>query len=101
MTDSHQPPGYAWLAQAIQDLRGEVREGHHRLRADMNAGFEKLDTQIRIQNGRVNDAEDRLLVIETERRGEASEAIKKGTLAGLLGAGGLTGILEAIRRLWA
>lgn len=100
VTQPEQPLGYSWLYQAIQDLRAEVRDGHTRMRTDMNAGFDKLDHQIRIQNGRVNDTEDRLLVIETERKAEAAEAIKKGTLAGMLGAGGLAGVIEAFRQWW-
>jgi hypothetical protein len=93
-------PGVTWLYDALQAIRAEVRDGHHRLRQDMNAGFDKLDHQIRVQNGRVGTVEDKVLVIETERKAEAGDAIKKGTLAGLLGAGGLAGIVEAMRQWW-
>lgn len=95
----HQP-GVTWLYDALQEIRAEVRDGHHRLRQDMNAGFDKIEDQVRFQNGRVGQVETRVTVIETERKTEDRQVIKKGTLAGLLGAGGVAGILEAVRSWW-
>lgn len=72
-----------------------------RLTQAMAVGFDGTHRRLDGINGRVGAVEDKVLVIETERKGEAAEVIKKGSLAGLLGAGGLAGILEAIRAWWS
>ena len=57
--------------QAIQDLRDEMNQLHgrqslrlERLADDVNGGFEKIRTEMRVQNGRVNDLENRTTAME-------------------------------------
>ena len=60
-----------WL-QSLQDLRDEMHAQHTRqserlemVRADVNAGFNKLRDEMRVQNGRVGKSEQLIAVLET------------------------------------
>jgi hypothetical protein len=62
--------------------------------------FDKLEQKID------DHAEDdllvgnRVLVIETQRDEEKKAALRRGTWAGILAAGGVTSLWEVLRHLW-
>ena len=98
MTDTYSDHG--WIFEALERLRADMNAQHVRMRDDMNAGLSNIRAELQVQNGRVQKTETRLTVIETEREGEKSQALKRGTWAGLLAAGGVTLGVEWVKRMW-
>jgi len=88
-----------WLYEELRDLREQHREAHARLRTDMNAGFAAMTQEMRWRSERLDDHSQRLVIIETERKGEQSQAMKRGTWAALLGAAGLTAAWEGWKKM--
>jgi hypothetical protein len=43
---------------------------------------------------------NRVLIIETQREEEREAAVRRGTWAGIFAAGGVTGVIEAVRHFW-
>ena len=69
------------------------------MREAMIAGFHDLTEKLSV-HARENQAiENRVLIIETERRGEHAAAVKLGTWAGMLGALGLTAAWEGLKHV--
>ena len=89
-----------WLWNELNSLRGEIKDQHQRLRADMNGGFDRLRTEMQFQNGRVSQNDTRITIIETQRAEEAKVIIKRSAWASLLAATGLTGVVEFVRHYW-
>lgn len=93
-----------WLFQRLNDLEGQMREQHQRLRSDMNGGFLKLAHEIgeRVSplERRAEDHSGRLLTIEVERRSEAAQSVKRGALAGILAATGLQAMMKVLEHFW-
>ena len=85
--------------EAINQLRKDFAEAHARLRTDMTAGFGDLSSKLDAHAKDDQAVADRVLVMETERKGEQSQAMKRGTVAALLGAAGLTGAWEGFKRM--
>ena len=90
---------HGWIYEALQSLRNDMTQQHTRLREDVNRGFDAMRVTMEAQNDRMNDHSERLVVIETERRGEAALAVKRGTWAGILASAGLTGAIAAVKWL--
>ena len=93
-----------WLFHRLNTLEDQMREQHQRLRSDMNGGFATLAHEIgeRIApiERRSEDHSGRIIVIETERRAEAAQAIKRGTWAGILAATGVQASLKVLEHWW-
>lgn len=93
-----------WLFQRLNALEDQMREQHQRLRSDMNAGFMKVAHEIseRVSpiERRAEDHSGRLIVIETERRAEAAQSMKRGAWAGILAATGLQACLKMFEHWW-
>lgn len=90
-------PERDWLYEMLEGMRQDQRDGLAQLRLDMNKGFDQLWGEAKIQNGRVRTSEERLTVIETERRQEDKLAAKRGAVAGIVASAGLAGLIEAIK----
>jgi hypothetical protein len=99
MTDYPPPLPDHWVLQALQDLRADMRDQHRRIRDDMNKGFDALHEGIRGHAERLSDHSDRLITIETERKIEAANALKRGTWAGIAAASGVTVLINLAK--WA
>jgi len=90
-----------WLAAQFDDLKAETKDRHERLRADMNAGFQGLAQKLDAHAKDDQLVADRVLIIETERKEESRQQVRKGTLAGMVAAAGLTAGWELLKhRLW-
>lgn len=81
------PSDGQWLFEAINDMRKESQEQHQRLRADVNAGFDKLWDELKgLRKDQIATDKD-VTVIKTERGVEAKyEAAKAGWVAFLASA---------------
>lgn len=90
-----------WLYEMLDGLRKDQREQATQFRLEMNAGLEGMRGELRVQNGRVRQTEDRLTVIETERREEDKQAVKRGVFTGLVASTGLTVVIKLAERLFA
>lgn len=90
----------AQFFDAVQTLRDQIDDRHKSLRASMEHSFDtltqKLDAHIKDDNA----VAGRVLVMETERKGEAAAATKRGTIAGIVAAAGLSGLLEIAKAIW-
>ncbi len=88
-----------WLYHELTDLREQLRENHSRLRADMNLGFSNLAAEMHDGFARIDARAEhhsgRLTIIETERGMEKSQALRRGTWAGLVSAGGFMAVWKA------
>lgn len=102
MNEDHDHRETDWLFNRMNALEEQMREQHQRLRSDMNAGFEKVSHDLRqtviSMTPTCRAHGERLLVIETERGIEKSQALKRGTWAGLAAASGFTILWEVIKR---
>ena len=85
--------------ETINQLRKDFQESHGRLRRDMTEGFADLSSKLDVHAKDDQDVADRVLVIETERKGEQSQSMKRGTWAALLGAAGLTAAWEGWKKM--
>lgn len=104
MTDTPERRETDWMWNQLNAMRDDMKEQHQRLRSDMHAGFDKLSHEIRERvnplERRAEDHSGRLIVIETERRSEAAQALKRGTWAGLLAAVGFQALMKVIEHWW-
>lgn len=71
---------WVYVAEKIDELRKDSKEERHQLRNDMNAGFDKVRYEVQKLREDLTDTDKRLLVVETERKGEANSAAKRATL---------------------
>lgn len=85
------------IIKQMDSLSDQMRDQHTRLREDMDRSFTKLGDTFEKHEAEDRKVADRVLTIETERKAEASHAIKRGTWAGVLAAAGLSGVIEAIK----
>ena len=80
-------PSDQWLFDTLDSMRKETSEQHQRLRADMNAGFDRLRVEIQSLSNEQGKTDKRVLVMETERGSEAKQAASRaGWLAFFAGA---------------
>lgn len=91
----------------MEGMRTDQKDAMTQIRLDMNRGFDQLRSEMQIQNGRVRKSEEniaenetRITTIETERRMEDKQAIRRGGWAGLIAAAGLGGVVELAKALW-
>lgn len=93
-----------WLFQRLNALEDKMSDQHRRLRDDMSNGFTKLSHEIveRVTplERRAEDHSGRIIVIETERRAEAAQSVKRGALAGVLAATGLQATMKVLEHFW-
>jgi hypothetical protein len=92
------PMPIAWLEYQFESMRDDVKDRHDRLRADMQANFTALGMKFDHHVEDDNLLENRVLVMETERKGEKAEASKKGAIMGIIAATGLTVVWELIKK---
>ena len=86
--------------ETIAQLRKDLQENHSRLRQDMTEGFHVLASKIETHAKETRGVENRVLVIETERKGEQAATLKQGAWAALIGATGLTALWEVVKHIW-
>ena len=80
-------PSDQWLFETLDSMRRETSEQHQRLRADVNAGFDKLRVEIQSLQREQSGTDKRVLVMETERGAEARQiASRAGWWAFFAGA---------------
>ncbi len=91
-----------WLFHALNDLKDQMIGQHQRIRSDMNAGFGERQVALEVHRtkDKVDSVEERVLVIETSRRFEEAQAVKRSAWAGILAAAGLTGLMQVIKAVW-
>lgn len=96
-----------WILRLLEGIREDnratlvqLRSDMSQMRSDMNDGFERMRDEMQIQNGRVRKSEERILVIETERKEEDKQAVKRGVWTGIVASAGLTGILEIAKSIF-
>jgi len=88
-----------WLFHRLNTLEEQMIDQHVRLRTDMNIGFATLATEM--HNGftridaRAESHSVRLVTIEAERGIEKTQAVRRGTWAGLASAGGFMAVWKA------
>ena len=98
MTEERRRASDSPIFEAIQALRGEFMEGHQRLRTDMTNGFAALSTKFELHVKDDQAVENRVLIIETERKGEATQAVKRNALTSLLVSSGMVGAWKLMDR---
>ena len=94
----NEPFPHAWLIERLDTLEQRLLEHSRAVRADMNIGFRDLTLRLVAQDTEVQITRDRVLVIETERKEEAKQQVRRGTVAGIFSAAGLTAMWEIIQR---
>lgn len=90
-------PVIDYFLEELRLLRAEQTERHQRMRSEMHAGFDKVTMEVR---QRLDDHSGRLLIIETERKVEQTQSVRRGTWAGILAATGLTALMKVIEGTW-
>lgn len=93
----HDPSDQGWLFNELGSMRQQMTDQHQRLRADMMAEFDKIRAMFAAHEREDRVTQQRVTVIEVEREMEAKQAAKVGTLAGVVGAAGLTAVVEAVK----
>lgn len=86
--------------ERMEQLQRQFIDSHTRLRHSMEAGFDDLRQKLDDHAKDDQKVADRVLVIETERKSEQAQAVRRGTWAGLLSATGLTALLKALEGHW-
>ena len=89
-----------WLLDRLDTLQRELLEHSRGVREDMNDGFLRLDAKLDSHAEKAQIVSDRVLVIETRRSEEDKRAMRRGALAGVLAATGLTVAWEAMRNVF-
>lgn len=87
-----------WLWNELNALRDTITSQHQRVREDINAGFTRVSHEVKEVDRRIADQLARIIVIETERGIEKTQAVKRGTWAGLIAASGITVALKLLDR---
>lgn len=90
-----------WLYELLEGLRQDQREQAAQFRLDMNTGLSSVRDELRLQNGRVRETENRLTKIEVERQEEDKQAVKRGMFTALLASSGLTVVIKLAERLFS
>lgn len=87
--------------EAVQQLQDKIDAKHTSMREYVGQRADKLEAVIERHadddTSRFKAVTDRLLIIETERAGEKSQAMKRATVVGILTAGGITSLIEAMK----
>lgn len=73
-----------WLQAQLRLMSQQSQDQHQRLRSDMTAGFDKITAAMTEHAKDDQKVETRVTIIETQRAGEAREAVKRSTYVGLL-----------------
>ncbi len=93
-----------WMWNEVNSLRTEITAQHRGLRSDMNAGFAKLSHDIseRVSplERRAEDHSTRLTIIETERKSEQAQAIKRGTYAAIIVTTSMQALWKILEHFW-
>ena len=90
--------------ERMQQSDDKHLDAHRRLRDSLEEMRKELS--VKMDAHAADDAHqfkalgDSVLVMQTERAGEKAQAVKRATLISLVAAGGLTGLLEALKH-WA
>lgn len=66
----------------------------------MTAGFEKLERKFDTHAAEDAEVEHRVTVIETERAGEGKQAVKRGTLIGIVAGAGAAVVADLVKGLF-
>ena len=90
----------AQFYEAAQKLHDQIDLRHKSLRDSMEHGFDTLTQKLDAHIKDDNVVEKRVTIMETERRGEAAQMAKVGTVAGVLAAAGLSAVVEGLKAYW-
>lgn len=85
---------------AIQKLRDHLDAKHTSLRESMEDGFARLDAKLDQHAKDDSLVANRVLVIETQRKEEASQVMRRSTWMALIAAAGLTAVWDLVKSLW-
>lgn len=84
----------------IEQLRRDMDDRHQRIRADILAGFEKLNTKAELHAVADQLLGNRVTIIETERRSEAAESMRRSTWIAVVVSGAFTAFWAFVSRLF-
>ena len=93
-------PSDQWLFETLDSMRKETGEQHQRLRADMNAGFDRLRVEIQALQREQSGTDKRVLVMETERGAEAKQLASRAGWVAFFAGAALTLGLKLLDWFW-
>lgn len=71
--------GQQEVREQISNLQNATQSDRHAFRNEIQAGFGKVQTELAALRAEVTGTDKRLLVVETERRGETQAATRRAT----------------------
>ena len=84
----------------MKAIHQTIESKHASLRQSMEEGFRDLECKLENHIKDDDTVADRVLVIETERKEEARQIVKRSGLLALLASAGLTGVIRIIEKVW-
>ena len=90
----------AFVYELINELRNHIDVRHSSLRQFIADRVESLEQKLDNHVDDDNAVKDRVLIMETERSGEKSRAIRQGTWVALLASAGLTALWKFLEKLF-
>lgn len=83
----------------LLDLRKEMRDGNDRLEEKIESTAARLEEKLEGHAKARGELSDRVLMIETERRLEEKQAVRKGAWAGIVGAAVVTFLFRLLESI--
>ena len=99
MTDDR-PVTQGFVYELVNQLRDHIDVKHASLREFISVRATEIEHRLDAHVADDNAVKDRVLTIEIERAGEKATAVRHGTWAGIIAGGTMTGVIEALKRLW-
>ena len=90
-------PENQWLHEELRSLRQDMTVLHQTTRAELQGLGQQILAKLESHAEDDRLVANRVLVIETQRSEEAKQSMKRGTWAGILAAGGITGTVEIVK----
>lgn len=85
--------------ERMAQLEEKMQDYHRRQRDHIDAQTEKLEAAFQTHETEDRAIADRVLMIETERGIEKTNAMRHGAIAGTVAAGLILGLVESFKRL--
>lgn len=84
---------------AMETLRELIDTKHASMRQYVGERADRLEQHLKDHEDTTQRVADRVLVIETERKEESKQELKRSAIMSLFVAAGLTGVVEAFKRM--
>lgn len=83
--------------EAMRQLNDKIDTKHTSMHNRLDDHFNRLDQKLERHERDDLDVAKRVTVIETERKDEQQQAVKRSVWTGILAAAGMTGLMDAAK----